>query len=501
MQHEKLLWELEEEILSLIPPKSLARFRCVCKRWNVLFNKKSFVNKHLSCVRPQFILHSASKICSVEVNLDDPSIIVHNLPSYNYNQSFLMGIQYCDGVLIYTTDGGTRIGICNPWLKSIKWVNTRSYACYSGMGYDNTRSDISYKIFTYISCTATITNLESNAWKVYKFPHMNMCLESVSLNEDLYWIDYSGDSHRCIVQRFDFSLERFNLFCSLPCGETPCTIRSLAIFKGDRFSYLILNGYTNHFEIWVTKNKITKNREDVEWMKIMNVPVQNWPNIDVENSFPSYFIDDRNDLSLVLCSFNKMEKACVFIAKRDKFFEISITKFEDNHPRHYTYFPSLVPVLTTHPIMSHFTLPKGVEASDGRIGEKQWDDGYFDNVKKIRIGRSFFGVVFVKFYYSDDSTFVEGTTHGNSTQIRYDEILIPDDDYIEYVEGTYNDSHIISLWFELHKRKRTTYYYGTFDKGTPFLLHGIKNSKIIGFYGRSSNVHLTALGVHLSSSV
>ncbi|KAG2241652.1 hypothetical protein Bca52824_090225 [Brassica carinata] len=70
----ELPWELEENILSLIPTKSLARFRFVCKRWNALFNDKRFVNNHLSRARPQFILFVEFKICLVDVNLDGPSI-------------------------------------------------------------------------------------------------------------------------------------------------------------------------------------------------------------------------------------------------------------------------------------------------------------------------------------------------------------------------------------------------------------------------------------------
>ncbi|WZZ28855.1 hypothetical protein YC2023_012256 [Brassica napus] len=57
-----LPWELEEEILSRLPPESLVRFRAVSKRWNSLLNNKSFIKKHLSLSRPHFIFLTKSKI-------------------------------------------------------------------------------------------------------------------------------------------------------------------------------------------------------------------------------------------------------------------------------------------------------------------------------------------------------------------------------------------------------------------------------------------------------
>lgn len=81
----KLPCDLEEEILSRLPPLSLVRSRTVCQHWNTLLNDKSFLNKHLSRVRPQFIFLTDSKAYSINIDLHtggaDPTVEVHEEPS------------------------------------------------------------------------------------------------------------------------------------------------------------------------------------------------------------------------------------------------------------------------------------------------------------------------------------------------------------------------------------------------------------------------------------
>lgn len=50
----------------------------------------------------------------------------------------------------------------------------------------------------------------------------------------------------------------------------------------------------------------------------------------------------------------------------------------------------------------------------------EWDDSFYDNVKKISVGQSHFGVVFVKFSYYKDNMVVAGAAHGNATHIPED---------------------------------------------------------------------------------
>ncbi|CAE6076796.1 unnamed protein product [Arabidopsis arenosa] len=235
-------------------------------------------------------------------------------------------------------------------------------------------------------------------------------------------------------------------------------------------------------------------------MNFMNVSVPIWSSLKVISySPPSYFIDDKT-FSLALCCFNKEGKACIYIAKGDKFHEIKINALVEDHTRHYrTYVPSLVPVptftMSTQQVESRFTPPRGIQASDGG---NEWDDGIFHNVKKINVGLNDLDTVFVKFHYSKYNMTVAGAGHGNATtHIPEDEIMIAGGDYIEAVEGTYTESHITSITFRMYKGGMMP-QYGRLN-GMPFSLRGERGEKVIGFYGRSSDVHLTALGVHFSA--
>lgn len=80
---KQLPQELEENILSRLPPRSLVRFRAVCQRWNGLFNDKSFVNDHFSCSRPGFLFLGSPKNYSIDImnaNSIDPTIQLCELP-------------------------------------------------------------------------------------------------------------------------------------------------------------------------------------------------------------------------------------------------------------------------------------------------------------------------------------------------------------------------------------------------------------------------------------
>ncbi|KAL9860468.1 putative F-box domain-containing protein [Arabidopsis thaliana] len=99
MVGRKLPSDLEEEILFRVPPRSLVRFRSVCKEWKTLFNNKRFINRNFACARQEFMLQTHSHIYSINVNLkEDPTIKVRDLrfdllrQRYQYH---LYGI--CDG--------------------------------------------------------------------------------------------------------------------------------------------------------------------------------------------------------------------------------------------------------------------------------------------------------------------------------------------------------------------------------------------------------------------
>ncbi|CAF2154401.1 unnamed protein product [Brassica napus] len=159
-----LPWELEEEILSRLPPESLVRFRAVSKRWNSLLNNKSFIKKHLSLSRPHFIFLTKSKICSIDII--DQTIDVRELHSS-----------------------------CSRGLNSV----------YGTITCDDL-------LFCYDRQRVAVDECASHALRFIETPNNNMHISEnakrshVSLNGNLYWI---RQTHEYFIQSFDFYLGDF----------------------------------------------------------------------------------------------------------------------------------------------------------------------------------------------------------------------------------------------------------------------------------------------------
>lgn len=126
--------------------------------------------------------------------------------------------------------------------------------------------------------------------------------------------------------------------------------------------------------------------EFVEWMKFMNVLVFIWLNILVDDlERLSYFIDEKSN-GFVLCCINKNGNMCIYIVKGDKFYEIEINELVGFWICYFIYYLSFVLFfIGVNDVKFYFVFFRGVEVING-VGENEWDDGFFDNVKKISVG-------------------------------------------------------------------------------------------------------------------
>ncbi|CAH8260706.1 unnamed protein product [Arabidopsis lyrata] len=127
-----------------------------------------------------------------------------------------------------------------------------------------------------------------------------------------------------------------------------------------------------------------------------------------------------------------------------------------------------------------------LEAKGGETGDV-WDDGAYENVRKVYVGQGQYGIAFVKFEYFNGSQVVVGDEHGKKTELGVEEFEIDADDYIVYVEGyreKVNDmtSEIITF-LSIKTFKGKTSHPIEKRPGVKFVLHG---GKIVGFHGRST---------------
>ncbi|CAN7049333.1 unnamed protein product [Brassica oleracea var. botrytis] len=364
---EQLPWELVEEILTHVPPISLVRFRTVCKRWDDLFNDKTFIDNHKLTFR--FILATKSKIYSVSI---DPKIIVRELTlAVTGKESDIKHLADCNEFLLCRKK--KEAAVWNPWLKQSRWIKADVSQCsfeVDGIGKpssNNNNNKMRAEERRYKTIGSYLKN--HSVWKPQSLKEEadeRLSVErgdkslkdkvttlftrcGVSLHGNLYWIAFYDKTDLLYhLINFDFSSERFyTFFCDLPCGMNhPRNALVLRVFKGDRFALLKQCYKTKKIEIWVTKNKINvEDGDDVVWMNFRTLSIPNFPGLvsnEYSSSQPSYFIDDKR---LVMCSCDETGHPWIYIVKENKLIsKVKLNSVVDPWPVHCTYFPSLVPV-------------------------------------------------------------------------------------------------------------------------------------------------------------
>ncbi|KAF3528954.1 hypothetical protein DY000_02042554 [Brassica cretica] len=316
--HVSLPWELEEDILSRVPPQSLVRFRAVSKRWNSLFNNKSFINNHLFLSRPQFIFLTKSKMYSIDII--DQRINLRKLHSSCGD----LNLQYrtittCDDLLFCKYPpfySKMETALWNPWLRQANLIKLSVGKDFNvaGLGYDNNRPQKVHKLLLYFpprevaiyECASHVLRLVS--------------MSSKPLN----------------------SLGRFSNPCLLPLQDKPCLCELLlAIWKGDRFSLLKQCYLTRKIEIWVMENKID-DREEVVWINLLTLTAINLPNLFHKKYGVSYFIYDKT--LFMCCSDDKDRHPCIYIVKGDVCNKIQMGYGKVDWFSHCAYVPNLISV-------------------------------------------------------------------------------------------------------------------------------------------------------------
>ncbi|XP_033136630.1 F-box protein At3g17710-like [Brassica rapa] len=306
---KQLPWELEENILSRLPPPSLVRLRTVCQRWNALFNDKSFVNDHFSRSRPGFLFLGSPK----------------TIPC-----------------------------LWNPWLSQFKVIKKdgAQFNC-CGLGYEIIdRTNKVYKILGYFDpdpeeeyTRVAVYECASHVFKHIDLPENKWFMsegvrDTVSLKGNLYWFSLYAETDEYFIRSFDFSVATFKPFCLLPCQKDDDNRDELLlqVFKEDRFSLLKQNYLTRKIEIWVTN---TIYKEEVVWTKMMNLPTTNFPRLFEQFYGKSYFIYDKT--LFVCCCENSTSVPCIYIVREDLCKQIHIDSgiFQCCH---CVYTPSLFPV-------------------------------------------------------------------------------------------------------------------------------------------------------------
>ncbi|PON56070.1 F-box domain containing protein [Trema orientale] len=251
------------EILLRLDPKSLMRFKCVCKSWKSIINHSCFINMHLKHQVPYtvFVNHR----CPREIfsfgrsrNFDKISNIIR-IPVAN-----VKSIEGSDRGILCLTGDNNAIYLWNPAINQVKKIPSPPFSNSDegfrlGFGYNPMTNDftvvgvggptvraISSTPFSVVDYLFTSNNevaiysLRRNSWKRSQMPHIFNSSDVITMSDQIWlspvvsgcihWMLYYGrhdwsQSQHGIVS-FDMNTEEFKLF-DIPEQVEKCWIENI----------------------------------------------------------------------------------------------------------------------------------------------------------------------------------------------------------------------------------------------------------------------------------
>ncbi|EOA25245.1 hypothetical protein CARUB_v10018559mg [Capsella rubella] len=311
--------ELEEEIISRVTFRILAKWRSVCKLWNSMILDQSLILKNLSRTHigdsrdHRFIISHDGCLSSVstEEQVLTPS---ENLSLGRVHPTRIIKVYkvvHCNGLLLCVMDN--KLLVWNPLLKEMCWVKCGSdfhaYDDAYSLGY---LSPCDYRILRF-RCASNSRNrpprvevcqLSSKTWKCVDMISpfdwfLRIPLAILSLRGTPYCIALRED-HTAFLQSFDFSKEIFQPIDQLPFRYDERNPIALATYKGDRLSVLEQCHETRTICIWVKYWLLRP------WSRLMVVAIPHSPLLHPPSSriSTSFFVDKNCRLVATSVEFN-----------------------------------------------------------------------------------------------------------------------------------------------------------------------------------------------------
>ncbi|CAA7032916.1 unnamed protein product [Microthlaspi erraticum] len=297
--------DLEEEILSRVPMKSLRTVRLTCKKWDTLSKNHTKEGKSHVIVLVKDNVHLMSGV----INDVIPSIEPEGKLTCLDEQVKISYFLHCEGLLLCILRGdNSGLVVWNPYLGQTRWITPRYSSCLAqffrgrytyALGYVNkkNKSCRSYKILKHFAWSE-IYDFDSDSWTTldvtsnWHISHLNYL--GVSLKGNTYWRVEEGNSYHLVC--FDFTSERFGPLLPIPpFNSSDVDIVNLSCVREEKLAVLFQHEGSNKIEIWIT-TKI--EAEKLSWSKFLTV--DRGPVIDYTFSYDtrSFLIDEEKKLAV-----------------------------------------------------------------------------------------------------------------------------------------------------------------------------------------------------------
>lgn len=269
-------------ILSRLPAKSIGRFRCVSKPWQVLLSTPQFIKTHLDRItklrqESLFLVSYSRNFTSLTLNnahqlFDEITASAKKLSFAGHPDSWTEVFGSCNGLILVGDDQDKKFMI-NPTTREIRQVPTSpfaldprvSYTIY-GFGYDSVNDD--YKVVAlshyydtdnelvpdYTEMFVHVYSVTNGTWKrcgssLYDLDLVvDHIISGVFVDRCIHWLARRVTDYSVVVAAFDLEEEKF---CEVPPHSSIDHDKILS-------DYLeVLGGClcmcSNHIDVWVMK--------------------------------------------------------------------------------------------------------------------------------------------------------------------------------------------------------------------------------------------------------
>ncbi|KAK9175553.1 hypothetical protein WN944_027560 [Citrus x changshan-huyou] len=282
------------EILSLLPVKSLLRFRCVSKQLCASIDSPEFVKLHLSRSKETYsksslILELRSGFFSANLDSLDIAVQLLDHPLDGYPEKTVEVIGCCNGLLALKRYWRNEVYLLNPSTKKHRLlpdivIDSESHDNNSGIdrfgfGYDASTDD--YKLVRIImsSKQVFVYSLKTNSWKrVQDFSYHDSFPIRLKgggslVGGALNWAKLKWNCHALLITAFDLKNENF-FVVPLPDDMTNekssfTNFRNLSVLGGC-LSVTCVNrtNINDCYDVWVMKEYGIKE----SWTKLFSFP-------------------------------------------------------------------------------------------------------------------------------------------------------------------------------------------------------------------------------------
>ncbi|XP_059670647.1 F-box/kelch-repeat protein At3g06240-like [Cornus florida] len=319
------------EILSILPVKSLVRFRCVCKYWNSFIRSSSFIHKHhYHCHNSaQLVVHHYNQITEKIVFGLFPDKKLASVPLEYHNLDYIQMPTYLEamigpfnGILCFydgidkdhvamwnlSTRETRSVPVPHPDLPPFFWP----FIHHFGIGLDLVTNDLKIVWMRYYWDDKTdnpynyrviaVYTLRTDSWRLFEVDFTGKGAIQDSLyntynNGSYYWLTIQNDDDYYMILSFDMANETFRDLPAPPDIPGPHW-GDLAMYN-DSIAMLLFDYHQveKYFNIWVME-------EDGVWSKPLIIgplleierPLGIWKNGDVffENSTSQLLLYNYN---------------------------------------------------------------------------------------------------------------------------------------------------------------------------------------------------------------